>query len=74
MWRRFSRTPCSTSFTRVGFVTIALLLLSSQPGFTLRWIWYISVAGSFFQLTMNVALLRREFRLRLPPEPLPATY
>jgi hypothetical protein len=42
-----------------------VLLLSGTEGFTLLWVWYISVAAVFVQLTMNLLLLRREFRSRL---------
>ena len=58
-----------TSFTRVILVTIPVLLLARQPGFELRWVWYVSVTAAFLQLLMNLTLLRREFRLRLASEP-----
>jgi hypothetical protein len=32
-------------------------------------VWYISVAGMFVQLGLNLLLLRREFRRRLAFEP-----
>jgi hypothetical protein len=40
-------------------------MLAGAPGFTLLWVWYISVAAVFLQLAMNLLLLRREFRVRL---------
>ena len=46
-------------------LAIPALLLARTPGFELRWIWYLSVAATLLQLTMNLVLLRREFRLRL---------
>jgi hypothetical protein len=46
-------------------VAIPAILLSRVSGFELRWIWYLSVAATILQLTMNLLLLRREFRLRL---------
>ena len=55
-----------------------VLWLSAQPGFTLRWVWYISAAGVFVQLALNLWLLQREFRIRLrfddapAPVPVPA--
>ena len=58
-----------TSFTRIVLVAVPLLALRSQPGFTLRWIWYLSVATVTIQMVMNLALLRREFRVRLRFDP-----
>ena len=54
-----------TSAFRIVLIAIPILLLANAPGFTLLWIWYISVAGIFIQLAMNLLLLRREFRVRL---------
>jgi putative MATE family efflux protein len=57
-----------TSGFRIVLIAIPVLMLSSSPDFTLLWIWYISTAAVFVQLTMNLLLLRREFRRRLTPE------
>ncbi len=54
-----------TSAFRIVLIAIPILLLANAPGFTLLWIWYISVGGIFIQLVMNLLLLRREFRVRL---------
>jgi len=54
-----------TSGLRIVLIAIPILLLRNTPGFSLLWIWYISVGGIFLQLLMNLLLLRREFRLRL---------
>jgi MATE family, multidrug efflux pump len=54
-----------TSATRIIIIAVPVLLLTRVPGFTLRWIWYISVAAVIVQLTLNLLLLRREYRLRL---------
>ena len=54
-----------TSMTRIVIVAVPVLLLAQTPGFTLRWIWYISVAAVGVQLAMNLWLLQREYRLRL---------
>jgi putative MATE family efflux protein len=54
-----------TSFTRIVIVAVPVLLLARSPNFALRWVWYISVAAVVIQLTMNLLLLRREFRVRL---------
>ena len=54
-----------TSGARILIVAIPVLLLAQTPGFALRWIWYISAAAVVVQLTINLLLLKREFRLRL---------
>ena len=54
-----------TSFTRIVIIAVPVVLLARMPGFTLRWVWYISVAAVGVQLAMNLLLLRREFRVRL---------
>jgi putative MATE family efflux protein len=54
-----------TSALRIVIVAIPVLLLAQTPGFVLRWIWYISAAAVIIQLAMNLALLKREYRLRL---------
>jgi len=57
--------PLIASFARILVVAIPAILLSRMAGFELRWIWYLSVAATVLQLTMNLILLRREFRIRL---------
>jgi putative MATE family efflux protein len=59
-----------TSGARIVIVAVPVLLLAQSPGFTLRWIWYISAGAVVVQLAMNLWLLRREFRLRLNFGPL----
>jgi Na+-driven multidrug efflux pump len=54
-----------TSFARMLLVAIPLLILSTMPGFQLRWVWYLSAASVLIQMCLNLLLLRREFRLRL---------
>jgi Na+-driven multidrug efflux pump len=54
-----------TSAFRIVLVAIPILLLANTSGFSLLWVWYISVAGIFVQLGLNLLLLRREFRVRL---------
>ena len=55
----------ATSFLRVLIVAIPVMLLSRQPGFELRWIWYLSVGAVLLQVVASLWLLRREFELRL---------
>jgi putative MATE family efflux protein len=57
--------PLIASFVRILVVAIPAILLSRMPSFELRWIWYLSVAATMLQLTMNLLLLRRELRIRL---------
>jgi putative MATE family efflux protein len=54
-----------TSTVRIATIAIPALVLSRTPGFQLRWIWYLSVASVFLQLTLSMLLLRREFGRRL---------
>jgi Na+-driven multidrug efflux pump len=57
--------PLITSFTRILLVAIPLSFMSQMPTFELRWIWYLSIAATVFQMTLNLLLLRREFGRRL---------
>ena len=59
-----------TSGARIVIVAVPVLLLAQSPGFTLRWIWYISAGAVVVQLAMNLWLLQREFRRRLDFGPL----
>jgi Na+-driven multidrug efflux pump len=54
-----------TSAARIVIVAVPVLMLAQAPGFSLRWIWYISASAVGVQLAMNLWLLQREFRLRL---------
>ena len=54
-----------TSAFRIVLIAVPILLLARTPGFTLLWVWYVSVAGILVQLGLNLLLLRREFRVRL---------
>jgi putative MATE family efflux protein len=54
-----------SSFTRIVGTAIPVLILSTMPGFTLRWIWLLSAVTVFAQMTLSLLLLRREFRRRL---------
>jgi len=56
--------PLLTSVTRITAVAIPLLWLSRQPGFHLKWIWYLSAIAVALQMCANLLLLRRELRLR----------
>jgi putative MATE family efflux protein len=57
--------PLVSSAIRVVLIVAPLAVLTGVPGFNLRWVWYISVGASLVQMTLNLLLLRREYRLRL---------
>jgi putative MATE family efflux protein len=54
-----------TSAARIVIIAVPVVMLAQAPGFSLRWIWYISAGAVVVQLAMNLWLMRREFRLRL---------
>ena len=54
-----------TSMMRLVFSVIPAVLLSRAAGFHLHWIWYVSAVAVFLQMTVNLILLQREFRLKL---------
>jgi putative MATE family efflux protein len=55
----------ATSAVRIAVSIVPVLILSRQAGFELKTIWYISVVSVILQMVLNLALLKREFRLRL---------
>ena len=62
----------ATSALRLVISIIPAIFLSRVPGFHLTWIWYLSAVSVFLQMTANLLLLQREFRLKLPePSELP---
>jgi putative MATE family efflux protein len=54
-----------TSFTRIVIIALPLVFLSKLPGFRLEWIWWLSAAAVWLQMTLNLWLLHREFDRRL---------
>ena len=54
-----------TSVMRLVLSVIPAVLLSRAAGFDLNWIWYVSAVAVFLQMTVNLILLHREFRLKL---------
>lgn len=54
-----------TSLLRLLLSVIPAVLLSRMTGFHLTWIWYLGVIAVFVQMTVNLLMLRREFRLKL---------
>ena len=54
-----------TSMMRLVFSVVPAVLLSRVAGFHLTWIWYVTAVAVFVQMTVNLILLQREFRLKL---------
>jgi Na+-driven multidrug efflux pump len=70
--------PLGSSSLRLLLFALPAYMISRQPGFAMRQVWYLSVASVTIQLGLNLWLLRREFGRKLAPlaapvgEPLPA--
>jgi len=62
--------PLIASATRTTLMVAVLVPLSRTQGFTLPWIWWLSVSTIGLQLGLNLWFLQREYRNRLA---LPAT-
>ena len=61
-----------TSGLRLVVAVIPAIFLARVTGFHLTWIWYLSAFSVFLQMTVNLLLLQREFRLKLgDPAPAP---
>lgn len=57
----------ATSAVRMAIVIIPTVLLSTRPGFAMRWIWHLSVGSVFTQLALGLWLLQREMTRKLGP-------
>ncbi|HXU04100.1 MAG TPA: MATE family efflux transporter [Polyangia bacterium] len=57
--------PLASSLVRTCLLAIPAYLMSRMPGFALNWIWYLSVAVVAIHMTLNLLLLRREYRRKL---------
>ena len=70
--------PLLASLVRLVLIAIPMIVMSRWEGFSLRWIWYLSVLSVLVHMLLNLYLLRREFRRRLrfdsvlAPEPIAA--
>ena len=60
--------PLITSVGRITIIAIPIVILSQQPGFDLKTVWYISVVATAFQMVANLVLLQREFHKRFAPQ------
>ena len=55
----------ATSTLRILIAAIPAVFLARVAGFHLTWIWYLGVVATLLQMTLNLILLQREFRLKL---------
>jgi putative MATE family efflux protein len=56
----------ASSASRLITFVLPAVWLSTQPGFSLNRVWYLSVATVTLQMITSVLLLMREFRRKLP--------
>lgn len=54
-----------SSATRLLVYAVPLVWLTSQPGYQLEQVWYLSIAASAIQAVISVMLLRKQMRLQL---------
>jgi putative MATE family efflux protein len=54
-----------SSATRLVLYALPLIWLTSQPGYRLEQVWYLSIAASAVQAILSVTLLRKQMRLQL---------
>lgn len=55
----------ATSAVRMLVAIVPSVLLSTRAGFTMRWIWYLSVASVLVQLALGLWLLQREITKKM---------
>jgi putative MATE family efflux protein len=64
-----TRPALLSTATRLLSFAIPAIYMSSQPGFQIHYLWYLSVATVTLQAIVSFLLLRREFRRRLVAVP-----
>jgi Na+-driven multidrug efflux pump len=57
--------PLAASSTRLVLFAVPAVVMSFQPGYQMRQLWYLSVATVSLQMLVNLGLLRREFGRKL---------
>ncbi|MBA3831360.1 MAG: hypothetical protein H0X34_05635 [Chthoniobacterales bacterium] len=57
--------PLLSSMTRLFLFALPAVWLSREPGFEIRYLWYLSVASQLLQACVNLFLLRRELKNKL---------
>jgi putative MATE family efflux protein len=63
--------PLATSTLRILIAAIPAIFLARVAGFHLTWIWYLGAVATLLQMTLNLILLQREFKLKLDGEQTP---
>ncbi|MDC6657700.1 hypothetical protein OEZ74_25855, partial [Leclercia adecarboxylata] len=56
-----------SSTVRLVTYAVPVIWLSTQPGFRIEHVWYLSIVTTTLQAGLSLWLLRREFRKRLAP-------
>ncbi|MET0534509.1 MAG: MATE family efflux transporter [Steroidobacter sp.] len=54
-----------SSAVRLAIYAIPAIWLTTQPGYKIEHIWYLSIAAAVTQMTVSVLLLRKQMRLQL---------
>jgi Na+-driven multidrug efflux pump len=67
-----TRPALAASAMRLLLFALPAYVLSSQPSFEMRHVWYLSVASVIIHMTILVWLVHRQFHERLAPMPVPA--
>ena len=57
--------PLATSTIRILIAAGPAIFLARAAGFHLTWIWYLGAIATVLQMTLNLFLLQREFRLKM---------
>lgn len=57
--------PLVSSATRLIFFALPAALMSTRPGFQIKYVWYLSVVSVIVQACTNFLLLQRELRKKL---------
>ena len=57
--------PLATSTLRILIAAVPAIFLARAAGFHLTWIWYLGAIATMLQMTLNLILLQREFRLKM---------
>ncbi|WP_298280047.1 MATE family efflux transporter [uncultured Bradyrhizobium sp.] len=62
-----TRPVLVSSTVRLVTYAVPVIWLSTQPGFRIEHVWYLSIVSTTLQAGLSLWLLRREFRKRLAP-------
>jgi len=67
-----TRPALAASAMRLLLFAVPAYVLSTQPTFEMRHVWYLSVASVMIHMAILVWLVHRQFHERLAPVPLAA--